>query len=158
MIGTFTCGFAAHGPALTLKYTHEKIQFPMGIDISTAISTNLSFEQLQIQWPRKAWPSKELQRAIKKKGVMLVAKQNFFWSASFVECEKELSTHADEDGGIRMTVHKMMKIFNDRFWRKQTKQLDSYMLKVKSVHINIQLICPYLKFQSQFSSRPLFVV
>ena len=107
----------------------------MGIDISTAISTNLSFEQLQIQWPRKAWPSKELQRAIKKKGVMLVAKQNFFWSASFVECEKELSTHADEDGGIRMTVHKMMKIFNDRFWRKQTKQLDSYMLKVKSVHI-----------------------
>ena len=115
----------------------------MSIDISPAISTNLSFEQLQIQWPRKAWPSKELQRAVKKTGAMLVAKQNFFWSASFVECEKELRTHADEDGGIRTTVYELMKIFNYRFWRKQTKQLDSYMLKVRSMHIHIQLICQF---------------
>jgi len=96
----------------------------------------LSFEQLELEWPRKAWwtpwPSLPLQRSVKAKGVMMVAKQNFYWSASFVECEKELSKHADEDGGNRKQVHRLMKIFNDRFWKKQTKQLTSYMIKVKS--------------------------
>ena len=97
----------------------------------------MSFEQLAIQWPRprQAWPSKELVRAVKEKRVMLVAKQNFFWIISFVLCEKHLSKHADEDGGIRKMVHRLMKIFRDRFWSKhENHQLSSYMMKVWSTH------------------------
>lgn len=133
--GKFTSGFTAHGPALTLKYEHpdEKIQFPISIDISPAVNTRLPFNELDIQWPREAswtpWPSLKLQRAVKAKGVMMVAKQNFFWCASFAECEKELSKHADEDGGLRKQVHRLIKSFNDRFWSKQTKHLSSYMIK-----------------------------
>jgi len=69
---------------------------------------------------------------------MLVAKQNFFWSISFVECEKELSKHADEDGGIRKTVHRLMKIFHARFWSKHANcQLSSYMIKVRSIYAHV---------------------
>ena len=138
VIGKFTSGFTAHGPALMLKYEHPdaKIQFPISIDITPAINTHLSFEQLGLRWPREAtwtpWPSVELQLAVKAKGIMMVAKQNFFWLTSFVECEKELSKHADADGGNRKQVHRLMKMFNDRFWRKQTNSLNTYMLKVSS--------------------------
>jgi len=55
----------------------------------------------------------------------MVGKQNFFWKISFAECEKELSMHADEDGGIRKRVHRLVKTFYERFWRKQTKDLNS---------------------------------
>jgi len=116
----------------------KEIKFPISIDISVAINTRLSFDELGIKWPREAhwppWPSLQLQRAVKAKGVMAVAKQNFFWSASFAECEKELSKHADEDGGNRKQVHRLMKSFHQRFWGKETKQLDSYMLKVRSFY------------------------
>ena len=64
-----------------------------------------------------------------------MAKQNFFWSVSFAECEKELSKHADEDGGNRKQVHRLIKMFYDRFWSKETKQLNSYMLKVSSTRV-----------------------
>jgi len=87
-----------------------------------------------MQWPRQDWPSKELCRDVKQKGVMLVAKQNFFWMISFVECEKELCKRADEDGGLRKTVHRLMKIVHARFWKKPGNQeLNSYMLKVRSM-------------------------
>jgi len=139
--GKFTSGFTAHGPALMLKYEHPDatIQFPIHIDIAPAINAHLSFEQLRIQWPRTTWwtpwPQPGLQRSVKAKGVMLVAKQNFFWSVSFAECEKELSKHADEDGGNRKQVHRLIKMFYDRFWKKETKQLNSYMLKVNSTRV-----------------------
>jgi len=98
LIGKFTCGYTAHGPALTLKYEHpdEEIQFPIHIDISPAVNTHLSFDQLDIEWPREVsrafWPSTKIQRTVKEKGVMMVAKQNFYWHTNFVECEKELSS------------------------------------------------------------------
>jgi len=72
---------------------------------------------------------------------MLVAKQNFFWLTSFVECEKELSKHADEDGGNRKQVHRLMKMFRQRFWGKETKSLSSYMLKVSSMHVRSEVSC-----------------
>jgi len=84
-----------------------------------------------MQWPRQDWPSQKLCRAVKQKGVMLVAKQNFYWMISFVECEKELSKRADEDGGIRKMVHRLMKIVHARFWKKPNQELNSYMLKVR---------------------------
>ena len=167
--GKFTSGFVAHGPALRLKYEHPdaKIRFPIHIDISPAVNTHLSFEQLGIEWPREVsrafWPSKELQHAVKEKGVMMVARQNFFWSASFVECEKELSKRADEDGGIRKTVHRLMKIFHDRFWSKhENHQLSSYMIKVRSMHMHaIKLGYVYMmsvKFQIFVVDRCLLFV
>ena len=118
-----------------LTYKHEKIQFPIHIDISPGVNTRISFDELGMQWPRQAWPSKALELAVKEKGVLLVAKQNFFWSISFVECEKELSKRADEDGGIRKTVHRLMKIFHAQFWSKHMNpQLNSYLLKVTTMH------------------------
>ena len=137
-IGHFTADFGTRGPALTLKYEHPdaKIQAPISIDINPAINTCFAFKQLGIEWPRKGWPPKDLQRAVKEKRILLVARQNFFWSASYSECERELSKRADEDGGIRKMVHKLMKVFHDRFWRKHDNhQLSSYMVKVMSLRI-----------------------
>jgi len=65
---------------------------------------------------------------------MLVAKQNFYWRISFAECEKELSTHADEDGGCRKKVHCIVKSFCKNFWcQEDNPALSSYMVKV-SLH------------------------
>jgi len=97
-------------------------------------------------WPRKIehrrhWPSSELQRSVKAKGVMVVAKQNFYWSASFAECEKELSKHADGDGGNRKQVHRLVKAFHERFWKKETKHLTSYMIKVNLTKLILSKTC-----------------
>ena len=151
LIGKFTSSLTAHGSAFTLRYEHPKIHFPIHVDISPAVNTHLSFEQLGLKWPsteleREAWrkgkwrtealwPSAELRRAVKDKRVIMVAKQNFYWMMSFVECEKELSKHADEDGGVRKQVHKLLKMFHKRFWKTEKSQLNSYMIKVRSTSV-----------------------
>ena len=135
---TFVGKFKA--PALTLKYQHpdkENINFLISIDLSPAIILDASFEELGLKWPRNprsdtSWPSKQRIDEVKKKGIMLVAKQNFYWRISFAECEKELSHHADEDGGCRKMVHRIVKSFHREYWCKEANPaLSSYMVKVR---------------------------
>ena len=84
-------------------------------------------------WPRKSteWPSKELIKTINSKGVDLVAKQNFFWTISFAECEKAISHLADrDDSGCRKKVHKIIKKKFSTSWNRGTA-VSLYVVKVR---------------------------
>ena len=62
------------------------------------IRTRLSFTST-FGWPRSAsWPGAQKIEAIKKVGVNLIAKKDFWWMYVFVDAEKELVSGIDVDG------------------------------------------------------------
>ena len=129
-----------HGPAVTVEISNkqlEKVGVPsVSIDMAPAI---LTCSPMSIfGWPSRShnitgWPSPEVINDVTKRGYDLVAKHNFFWTASFAVCEKMVSRHADQkDGGCRKKVHKIMKKKFATTW-KTGKAVSQYVIKVRLI-------------------------
>ena len=141
-----------HGPAITIKLDIKDGDktIPVSVDFSPLIEAKAPFLSQLIYWPRfdKRWPSRRKIDTLKKIGVDFVAKKNFHWYYSYVECEKELGRDIDNElngeEGCRKKVHRIMKCLLETVWsdnKPETCALSSYMLKVVMKLISIYQIC-----------------
>ena len=96
---------------------------PMGICFPT-----------HIEWPRKTakWPSEEKVAKLRKIGINAAATTTYYWSNVFEECEKELLTDIDHDGGCRKKVLRILENLSRQFNPRDGKTvLTSRHMKVR---------------------------
>ena len=95
LAGEVQLGRKVHGPALTLRIPIEKEE--VSLDMAVVISTQLPIPS-SVQWPRRdaKWPSEEKCEAVKRAGIIFVAKHPYYWYMSFSNCEKELISKIDQ--------------------------------------------------------------
>ena len=119
-----------HGPALTITIKDDKLKHDVDVDFAPTIHTRLSCAP-EWGWPEKhlPWLNDDVIYSITSKGLNLVAKQNFYWTISFAEMEKELCRQIKESSGCRKKVHRIMKVLFKSQWRHGSS-LSSYELKV----------------------------
>ncbi|CAG2185164.1 unnamed protein product [Mytilus edulis] len=122
----------SESPAATLTIKHPKITTAaISIDLSPLIEAHLQFKP-EFGWPRilAKWPSLIKTNEIERERIHQVAKDPFYWSMSFVTCEKKLLDGIDSDGTCRKKSHRIMKKLREMWCPKGTKQeLTSYHLK-----------------------------
>lgn len=98
-------------PATTLTICHSKIAGgTISVDLTPIIEAKLSFIP-RFCWPRAGakWPSDTKIHEIKDERIHVVAKDPYYWSLSFVACEKKLIAGIDSDGSFRKKSQRIMK-------------------------------------------------
>ncbi|XP_052072249.1 protein mab-21-like 3 [Mytilus californianus] len=122
----------SESPAATLTIRHPKIAGEtISVDLAPLIEGHLSFKP-EFGWPRSGsrWPSRTKIEEIKTEGIHEVAKDPFYWSLSFVICEKKLLDGIDSNGTCRKKSQRIMKKLREKWCPKGYKQeLTSYHLK-----------------------------
>ncbi|XP_063447830.1 protein mab-21-like 3 [Mytilus trossulus] len=122
----------SESPATTLIIRHPYlVGDQISVDLTPLIKSHASFKP-EFGWPRPGarWPSRTKIDEILAEGIHLVAKDPFYWSLSFVMCEKKLVGGIDSNGTCRKMSQRIMKKLREMWCPKGTKQeLTSYHLK-----------------------------
>ncbi|CAC5397076.1 unnamed protein product [Mytilus coruscus] len=122
----------SESPATTLTISHPNIVGDtISVDLAPLIKSHAPFKP-EFGWPRSGarWPSWAKIEEIKAEGIHEVAKDPFYWSLSFVMCEKKLVDGIDLNGTCRKKSQRIIKKLREMWCPKGTKQeLTSYHLK-----------------------------
>ncbi|VDI50356.1 Hypothetical predicted protein [Mytilus galloprovincialis] len=122
----------SESPAATLTISHPNIAGgTISVDLAPIIKLHIPFKP-EFGWPRSGarWPSCTKIQEIKTEGIHEVAKDPFYWSLSFVMCEKKLIDGIDSNGTCRKKSQRIMKKLRESWCPKGTKQIiTSYHLK-----------------------------
>ncbi|CAG2205567.1 unnamed protein product [Mytilus edulis] len=122
----------SESPAATLTISHPNIAGgTISVDLAPIIKLHIPFKP-EFGWPRSRarWPSWAKIEEIKADGIHEVAKDPFYWSLSFVMCEKKLLDGIDSNGTCRKKSQRIMKKLRESWCPKGTKQvITSYHLK-----------------------------
>ncbi|XP_063449019.1 protein mab-21-like 3 [Mytilus trossulus] len=122
----------SESPAATLTIRHHKIAGEtISVDLAPLIEGHVPFKT-EFGWPRPGarWPSSTKIQEIKTEGIHEVAKDPFYWSLSFVTCEKKLLEGIDSNGTCRKKSQRIIKKLREMWCPKGTKQvITSYHLK-----------------------------
>ncbi|XP_070538633.1 protein mab-21-like 3 [Ptychodera flava] len=122
-----------HGPAITIKLTHQGFDDGIYVDLVPFVPNNgvgLPPSVLE-KWPRTSlWPPADKVEEVKRVGINAVAKDSLYWQTSFQRCEVVLLEGIDKDEGCRKQCLRILKKLREDFWCRSTKPvLSSFHLK-----------------------------
>ncbi|ELK30842.1 PREDICTED: protein mab-21-like 3 isoform X2 [Myotis davidii] len=109
-VSVLTTGLTVHVAMETSKGQVE-IELAPEVEIPTAWSK-------KAPWPRclSRWPSSDRAKCVKSFGFSLLARWHYHWQLSFLQAERVLLEHLDEDGGCRRRCLQALRQMKEDVW------------------------------------------
>ncbi|XP_036198617.1 protein mab-21-like 3 isoform X2 [Myotis myotis] len=109
-VSMLTTGITVHVAMETSKGQVE-IELAPEVEIPTAWSK-------KAPWPRclSRWPSSDRAKCVKSFGFSLLARWHYHWQLSFLQAERVLLEHLDEDGGCRRRCFQALRQMKEDVW------------------------------------------
>ncbi|XP_059529315.1 protein mab-21-like 3 isoform X3 [Myotis daubentonii] len=109
-VSVLTTGITVHVAMETSKGQVE-IELAPEVEIPTAWSK-------KAPWPRclSRWPSSDRAKCVKSFGFSLLARWHYHWQLSFLQAERVLLEHLDEDGGCRRRCFQALRQMKEDVW------------------------------------------
>uniref|UniRef100_G1QDK7 Mab-21 like 3 n=1 Tax=Myotis lucifugus TaxID=59463 RepID=G1QDK7_MYOLU len=109
-VSVLTTGITVH-VAMETSVGQVEIELAPEVEIPTAWSK-------RAPWPRclSRWPSSDRAKCVKSFGFSLLARWHYHWQLSFLQAERVLLEHLDEDGGCRRRCFQALRQMKEDVW------------------------------------------
>ncbi|XP_014390028.1 PREDICTED: protein mab-21-like 3 isoform X2 [Myotis brandtii] len=109
-VSVLTTGITVH-VAMETSEGQVEIELAPEVEIPTAWSK-------RAPWPRclSRWPSSDRAKCVKSFGFSLLARWHYHWQLSFLQAERALLEHLDEDGGCRRRCFQALRQMKEDVW------------------------------------------
>ncbi|XP_070251848.1 protein mab-21-like 3 isoform X2 [Myotis yumanensis] len=109
-VSVLTTGITVH-VAMETSEGQVEIELAPEVEIPTVWSK-------RAPWPRclSRWPSSDRAKCVKSFGFSLLARWHYHWQLSFLQAERVLLEHLDEDGGCRRWCFQALRQMKEDVW------------------------------------------